>query len=96
MSADRVMRVQVIGPAGRERVARSYQWAATQPSWIARAAAMAFLIVVGLPILLLVGLAVLIAVVVFGTLALVNSGLRALRNRPHGDDGRKNVIVRRK
>jgi hypothetical protein len=92
-SQQRVVRVRVLGQEGRERVMRGYRWAATRPGWVARAAALAFLIVVGLPILALVFLAILAAAVVFGVLAGADALLRALRGPKRVEDGRENVRV---
>ena len=97
MSPGRVVRFQVFGPASRERLARGYRWAHGRPSWVARATALTFLVVVGLPILLLVALAGLAAALVFGVLALAEAGLRALRGGAGGEGGRENVrVIRRR
>ncbi|MHC4427695.1 MAG: hypothetical protein ACYS0D_03715 [Planctomycetota bacterium] len=94
-SQQRVVRIQVLGQEGRERVMRGYRWASSRPSWVARAAAVAFLIVVGLPILVLVLLAIVAAAVVFGVLAATDALLRAVRGPRRVEDGRENVRVRR-
>ena len=60
---------------------------------VARAAAVAFLVVVGLPILVLVLLAITAAVVVFGVLAGIDALMRAVRGPRRVEDGRENVRV---
>ena len=51
---------------------QAYARPALQPTWIGRAAAVAFLIVIVLPLLLLLLLAAAVAMIVFTVLALVN------------------------
>ncbi len=93
---DPVVRLHPFGSQQRDRVARGYRWAQSQPSWIVRLAVLTFLLVVGLPILLLVMFAVLAASVVFGGLALFHTALDKLRGLPSYRDGRKNVRVIRR
>ncbi len=93
---DPVVRIQVLGSRHRDRVARGYRWALAQPSWIARVALLAFLLVVGVPIMLLVGLAVLAAVIVFAGLALLHTVINRMRGLPAAGDGRDNVRVIRR
>ncbi len=93
---DPVVRLHPFGSQQRDRVARGYRWAQSQPSWIVRLAVLTFLLVVGLPILLLVMFAVLAASVVFGGLALFHTALGKLRGLPSHRDGRKNVRVIRR
>ncbi len=91
-NGQRAFRFQVFNP-GRERVASGYRWATTRPSWVARAAALAFLVVVGLPILVLVIVALLAAAMVYGVLALADAALRGFRGQPRVESGRQNVRV---
>ena len=81
-------------PDGGEATAapwsRGYEWVARQPSWPTRAAAIAFMIVVGLPLLLLFFFAMLVATVVFGVLLLVYKVRRLFQRDPAG---RENVQV---
>lgn len=77
------------------RAGRVYHHVRAQPSWITRIAAMAFLLIIALPIMLLVITATIIAVVIFGLLALGYKALTAIRGVLPRDDGRENVIVRR-
>jgi hypothetical protein len=90
--------IRDFGQQQRERWARGYRWASSQPSWVARASLLAFMIVVGLPMAILFMLALLAAIVVFGTLAighLVLAKVRALFSGDRDTEGRENVRVRR-
>ncbi len=82
---------------GRSR--RVFVWAAEQPGWVARAAAVAAMLVLTLIILLLIIPALLIGVLVFVLLSLyVYARLAVARwktGRP-GGRGRKNVRVIRR
>lgn len=80
----------------RQRAARSYQWIASQPSWVMRLALLSFFIVVVLPIMLLVFIAVAAMVLVFGSLAAVNVLFNKLKNLLPTRDGRSNVKVIRR
>lgn len=94
---ERLVQVRVFGDRQRQRLAGGYRWAASQPSWIARAALLAFLVVVGLPLLLLFALAFLAALVVFGGLALLNAAVAKVRGLFGPGEGRSNVrVIRRR
>ena len=68
----------------------------SQPNWVVRAAMVAFIIVIAVPILLLVGIALIAATLVFGVLALINSIIRRIRGDGVRNDGRENVRVIRR
>ena len=61
------------------------------PGWIVRAAVIAFLLVVALPVLILLAVALVIASALFGVLWLGNRA--TLRLRGHDREGRENVRV---
>ena len=63
------------------------------PSWAVRAAALAFAIVIGLPLLLLFLLALLAATIVFAALWGANRVFAGLRGLLPRSDGRENVRV---
>ena len=68
----------------------------SQPSWITRAATMAFVIVIAIPIILLVMFALLVGVFVFAVLAALNLLLTRISPRLPRRDGRENVRVIRR
>ena len=81
---------------GQARVVETWRLAARQPSWVTRAAIVAFILIFALPILLLAMVAIIAAAAVF----LALTGIYVLYARARGlfvGDGRKNVrvIVRR-
>lgn len=86
--------------AGPRPASSAWRMASKQPGWVSRIAAIAFLLIIGLPILLLVGLAILAAVVVFFVLALVNLVMNIVggwfRGMGPRRDGRENVKVIRR
>ena len=101
-SQQRAARVRILGQEGRERVARGDRWLSgrTPPpmgqsrlSWVGLAAAVAFLIVVGLPIFLLLLLAVTAAALVLGVMAAAGAVMTAVRGARRVEDGRENVRV---
>jgi len=93
----RIVEIQQYSRDGSERVRSAWQYAAHQPSWIARLALMVFLFVLMLPIVALLLLAFLAAAVVFLGLAIAHAVVRVVRSvLPGTGDGRDNVrVVRR-
>ncbi len=93
---ERVVFIRNLGQ-GRDQWVRGVRWASSQPSWVARAALLTFLVVVGLPLAMLFLLAFFAAMVVFGGLALGHiavAGVRGLFGRDA--EGRENVKVIRR
>ncbi len=86
-------RVTQFAVSSFDRAGGTFRFAARQPSWIARATLIAFLLVIGAPILLVLLLALLVGVVVFGVLAGVNRVVTGVRGVMPRDDGRENVRV---
>jgi hypothetical protein len=82
------------GAVDRTRVA--WRSAAEQPNWIVKVTALAFLLVVVLPILLLLAVAGLVAAVVFAVLIGFHRLRLALSGLRPRDDGRENVRVIRR
>ena len=89
----RIDRISTFSGNGAHRAAAAWQTAASQPSWVARAALVVFLIVIGLPLMLLFLLALLLAVIVFTALAGVNFIIAKVRGILPRSDGRENVRV---
>ena len=83
-----------INIGGAQRVSAAFQAVNRQPNWVARAAMLTFLVVVGIPILLLLLLAAMAASVVFVVLIGVSRVARLFRGsqEPPGG-GRRNVRV---
>jgi hypothetical protein len=67
--------------------------AQSQPGWITRLAAIAVLMVIGLPIFLLVMFAFLVGGIVFAFLALTNALVVKVKGVLPRRDGRENVRV---
>lgn len=79
---------------GTRRVSAAWQSVNRQPSWIVRAALLAFFLVVAVPFLLLLLFALLAATVLFMFLWAGNAILGAFRGvLPSNREGRKNVRV---
>ena len=78
------------------RVGTTWQTIQRQPSWILRAVAIVFFLVILLPILLLLLLAFLAAFALFAVLAAANRVIGVFRPRERFDDGRENVRVIRR
>ena len=89
----RIDRISTFSGSGAQRAAAAWQTAASQPSWVARAALLVFLIVVGLPLLALFLVALFLATIVFAVLAGVNFVLLKIRGILPRNDGRENVRV---
>ncbi len=90
---ERQQRIYTFMNAGQQRAGSAWRVASSQPSWVARAAAVAFLLVVLVPLLLLFSLAVLAALAVFGVLAGANWLMNTMRSALPSHDGRENVRV---
>ncbi|MBM44152.1 MAG: hypothetical protein CMJ36_03945 [Phycisphaerae bacterium] len=78
---------------GSARAAEAFRRINQQPSWVMKAAALAFLIVFGLPILLLLVLAAIAASVVFAILGLFNALVGGAKSRRGPEAKRRNVRV---
>ena len=81
---------------GSTHVTEAWQSLERQPSWIVKAVAFAFLLVIAVPIIALVLLAVVVAVVLFTVLWCVNAIAGVFRRGLPRDDGRENVRVIRR
>jgi len=80
-----------------------YQKLERQPSWVTKAAILAAVLMVGLPLALIAITALIVGLAVFTVLSLVSAGVATLRElfsgggrRPPADDGRRNVRVIRR
>jgi hypothetical protein len=81
-----------------------YQKVERQPSWVTKAAILAAVLVIGIPLVLIALAAILVGLAVFTVLGLVASGVATIRNlftspgvpREPGDAGRQNVRVLRR
>ncbi len=81
---------------GSARTRAAWETIQRQPGWLVKATALAFIIVLGLPLLLLLLLALLIATIIFAVLFGVHFLLAPLRGARRDRDGRENVrVVRR-
>lgn len=78
---------------GAEQMAGMFQRVNRQPNWIMKAAAITFLIVIGVPILILLLIAAVAATVVFAVLTGCNLLLGRSGRTPAPDSGRRNVRV---
>ena len=78
---------------GTARAAEAFRRINQQPSWVTKTAAIAFLLVIGLPILLLLVVAMITATVVFGILGLLNALSGLFRGGRTPEAKRKNVRV---
>lgn len=93
----RIVEIRRYAEDGSGRVQGAWQYAARQPSWIARLALTVFLFIVMLPIIALLLLAFLAGVVVFLILAVGNTLVRLVRSvLPTSGHGRDNVRVIRR
>jgi hypothetical protein len=79
-----------------------YQKFERQPGWVTKAAIVAAVLVVGIPLLMLTLAAILVGLAVFTVLGLLASGVATIRGLfggggrpmpPSGNDGRHNVRV---
>lgn len=91
----RITRISNFTDSGAHGASHVWQTVSSQPSWIARAAIVTFLIVIGLPILLLLLLALFLAATVFAVLAAIYRLSPWVRGALPRSDGRENVVVRR-
>jgi predicted PurR-regulated permease PerM len=82
-----------IAQRGSQHAGEAWQTVNRQPSWVVKAAALAFILVIGLPILFLVLLAMFVAVTLFFALAAVHKLIAGVRGVLPQRDGRKNVRV---
>lgn len=79
-----------------------YQKVARQPSWVTKAAILAAVLVIGIPLVLIALAALLVALAVFTALSLLVNGLAVLRQLLTGQTlrppsaGRRNVRVIRR
>ncbi len=92
----RITRITNARSAGQQRAAAAWQAINRQPSWLVKAVALVFVLVIGLPILLLAILAFLIATLFFTILWGVNRLVLAVKGRLPVRDGRENVRVIRR
>ncbi|MEM7227706.1 MAG: hypothetical protein AAF432_02720 [Planctomycetota bacterium] len=91
-------RVRIVNMAtdGASQARQAWAVAQRQPSWVTKVAAVTFMLVIALPLLLLLVLAIAMAVVVFIVLGLVAAVVRGVRGVLPRQDGRENVVVRRR
>lgn len=93
----RVTRISSFASEGADRTRAAWTTVQRQPGWLVKATAIAFIVVLGLPLLLLLLLALVVATAIFATLFAVNFLLAAVRGAlPGGGDGRENVRVIRR
>ena len=93
----RVTRITSTASRGAQRAGAAWSSVDAGPSvWVARAASIAFTLVIGLPLLALLLLALLVATVVFALLWMVNRVLLVFRPRRPDTEGRENVRVIRR
>jgi len=92
----RVVRIAQYANQGQQRATAAWQRINTQPSWIVKATALAFILVVGVPIVLLILLALVVASVLFAILWGVNQIILGFKGFLPEREGRKNVRVIRR
>ena len=76
-----------------QRAGRAWQTLRAQPSWVTKAAAIAFVLVIGIPLAILLLVALVVATMVFALLWAVNRVLNLLGGALPRRDGRQNVRV---
>ena len=76
-----------------QRAGRAWQTVRAQPSWVTKAAVIAFVLVIGIPLAILLFVALVVATIVFTVLWAINRVLNLVGGALPRGDGRQNVRV---